>query len=780
MPRKVVKGTTENLNILRDKINYIGFELEKVPEFLKEFEPLNYRVPKVYDETTYKVYKYVKIKDIEILITPKDRLDDLSERYKLASPLFTYMKPETNEDIEKYAYFLKMINQTRISDIENIEKEQKEFEKEIPFDVKFSNNFKWQIFYSDYADKYFMLASTNETDNSPMFYLLKRKIEENKSRRKKEGTIFIPISNEEYSEAILKKSEIEDLENYLWYFTKNWPSIYEVTDQEGNTFLQIVGDTIIYDKMTSQYRIVLKDKKDAMKKYKLIKALFILAYDLPNEYKFQVKISEDGGIDFYYKDEKIEYDSLAEFLKKESINKIKENDKVKNDTKEIKADIKDLQKQEEEKYQEYLNKEREIVTFLECKKTFVGRIKYFFKGKKSKKGQEVSEHSANKDRMKEILNQDKETSTHYKEEEIESRNYTVEDIIKIGKELEDNRKENKNSKLDLKALQNKVENLDKKIKNATEYLNEIDEHKKSIFEFWKYANKDESKMLVEGEEQEEVSNRQTLKKTFDYEEDIESLASKIDNQQREKLTHQEQDALFASNFVLDGINIVSKTKLLKSDENKLESLLSELKDDYKKDIDKIEEKDFDIFGNVSEDRTKIKTLKNNKHRESEKDKYKVLNVNLNTEMDTFIEKLKELRKILIDESEKIEVPYDISLYKASNEKIEPEGFDKFSINPFETLNNLEKISTSKETYLYKINVPEGTKLVFYSNITFFENNNQTLPLGMDISQEGLINMDLYSLELKNKDEFNINIAKDEFNSFVKRVKVYEYDIKQKQ
>lgn len=780
MPRKIVKGTTENLNMLRDKVNYIGFELEKVPEFLKEFEPLNYRVPKVYDETTYKVYKYVKIKDIEILITPKDRLDELSERYKLASPLFTYMKPETNEDIEKYAYFLKMINQTRKSDIENIEKEQKEFEKEIPFDVKFSNNFKWQIFYSDYADKYFMLASTNETDNSPMFYLLKRKIEEHKSRSKKEGTIFIPISNEEYSETILKKSEIEDLENYLWYFTKNWPSIYEVTDKEGKTFLQIVGEAVIYDKMTCQYRIILKDKKEALKQYKLIKALFILAYDLPNEYKFQVKISENGGIDFYYKDEKIEYDSLAEFLKKESINKIKENDKIKNATKEIKADIKDLQKQEEEKNKEYLRKEKEIVTFLECKKTFVGRIKYFFKGKKSKKGQEISKYSVNKDRMKEILNQDKETSTHYKDEEIESRNYTVEDIIKIGKELEDNRKENKNSTMDLKALQNRVNNLEKKINNATEYLDEIDKHKKSIFEFWKYANKDESKMLAEGEKQEEVSNKQILKKTFDYEEDIESLANKIDTQQREKLTHQEQDALFASNFVLDGINIVSKTKLLKSDENKLESLLSELKDDYKKDIDKIEEKDFDIFGNVSEDRTKIKTLKNNKHRESEKDKYKVLNVNLNTEINTFIEKLKELRKILIDESEKIEVPYDISLYKASNEKIEPEGFDKFNINPFETLNNLEKIATSKETYLYKINVPEGTKLVFYSNITFFENNNQTLPLGMDISQEGLINLDSYNLKLRDKDEFNINIAKDEFNNLVKKVKVYEYNLEPKQ
>ena len=776
MPRKIVKGTTENLNMLRDKVNYIGFELEKVPEFLKEFEPLNYRVPKVYDETTYKVYKYVKVKDIEILITPKDRLDELSERYKLASPLFTYMKPETNDDIEKYAYFLKMINQTRISDIEDIEKEQKEFEREIPFDVKFSNNFKWQIFYSDYADKYFMLASTNETDNSPMFYLLKKKIEEHKSRKKKEGTIFIPISNEEYSEAILKKSEIEDLENYLWYFTKNWPSIYEITDKEGKTFLQIVGETVIYDKMTSQYRIILKDKKKALKQYKLIKALFILAYDLQNEYKFQVKISESGSIDFYYKNTKIEYDSLAEFLRNEAIEKIKENDSIKNDTKEVKADIKDLQKQEEEKNQEYLRKEREIVTFLECKKTFVGRIKYFFKGKKSKKFQETVEHTANKDRMKEILNQDKETSTHYKEEEIETRNYTVEDIIKIGKELEDNRKENKNIKLDFRALQNRVENLDKKIKNATEYLEEIDKHKKSIFEFWKYANKDESKMLAEGEEQEENVNRQTLKKTFDYEEDIDSLASKIDSQQREKLSHQEQDALFASNFVLDGINIVSKTKLLKADEANIEKILEELKEDYKKDIEKIEEKDFDIFGNVSEDKTKIKTLKNNKHRESEKDKYKVLNVNLNTELDTFIEKLKEIRQVLIDESDKIEVPYDISLYKASNEKIDPEGFDKFSINPLDALNNLEKTSTSKETYLYKINVPENTKLVFYSNITFFENNNQTLPLGMDVSQESLINMDMYNLELKDKDEFNINIFKDEFNNFVKKVKVYEYNL----
>lgn len=117
-------------------------------------------------------------------------------------------------------------------------------------------------------------------------------------------------------------------------------------------------------------------------------------------------------------------------------------------------------------------------------------------------------------------------------------------------------------------------------------------------------------MLAEGEVEEEETTSTGLRKTFDYEEDIENFASKIDSQQREKLTHKEQDALFASNFVLDGINIVSKEKLLKADETKIANLLQQLKDDYKKDIDKIQEKDFDIFGNISQDKTKIKTLKN--------------------------------------------------------------------------------------------------------------------------------------------------------------------------
>ena len=380
----------------------------------------------------------------------------------------------------------------------------------------------------------------------------------------------------------------------------------------------------------------------------------------------------------------------------------------------------------------------------------------------------------NKDRMKDILSHDK-----IKEEVHDNRldldkQYTVEDLLNICKELHDSIRKNKDVKLDIKALNNKVENLERKIKNATLYINEIEKHKKSIFEFWKFANKDEVKVLEEGNNEEE-KNAPNLKRTFNYEDDIENLSNNVDSNQRKKLSHEELDATFAANFVLDGINIVSKDKIVKEDEEKIKSLLYSLQNEYSLNIDKIEKKDFDIFGNVSEDKTKIKTLKNNTHREVEKDKFKILDVNMNTQLDTFMEKLVELKNILQKETNKIETPYDLTLYKASTEKLETTGFDKFNLNPIETLKKIDS-NKNEKIYLYKVNVPEKTHLIFYSNIVFFENKNQTLPLGMDISQETLINMDMYRLELKDKEEFNINVFYNTLIPTVQKIIVYEYNI----
>ena len=133
--------------------------------------------------------------------------------------------------------------------------------------------------------------------------------------------------------------------------------------------------------------------------YKLIKALFILAYEMPDEYEFRTQIDDEGRISFCYENDTLSYESLPDFIKKEALKRIQQNIDVKLETKNLQADIKDLKRKSEEQTEEYLRKERQIYNFLECKKTFLGKVKYFFK---SKKKDDVIVSHMNKDRMKDI------------------------------------------------------------------------------------------------------------------------------------------------------------------------------------------------------------------------------------------------------------------------------------------------------------------------------------------------------------------------------------------
>ena len=190
----------------------------------------------------------------------------------------------------------------------------------------------------------------------------------------------------------------------------------------------------------------------------------------------------------------------------------------------------------------------------------MGRIRYFFKGKKKQTEEEKYNSKQQKQNERNIKTRQRR-SYPLQRGGTRKQNYTVEDIIKIGNELANNRRENKNAHLDLDALKNTIESIDKKIQNAEQYLGEIEKHRKSIFDFWKYANKDESKMLVEGEAENQAEEKgKNLQKTFDYETDIDDLASYLDSKQRENLTHNQLDAMFAVESVLDAINIVAKKR----------------------------------------------------------------------------------------------------------------------------------------------------------------------------------------------------------------------------
>jgi len=284
-------------NDIEEKLKYLKLDLNNIPKCLLEKSEINLRPARNYEEKKYKVYKYVPISKINILLTRANRLNSIQEKYKMASPLYSYLVPEDEEGIFKHTIFLKMIRNMNIDGIKNIEEEQEKLRKDIPFKVKYSENYLWQIYYSEYTKSYYMLAPIEDMDYSCLFYLIKEQIECSKSKEEKE--IFVPISYLDYSRKYFTKSQVADLEKYIWKFTKEWPLIYEVYDKNDNMSFQIVGNTEVYDRINSIYKISLESHEDATKFYKLIKALFILETEFPNRYKFEVKIAEERWLRIY-------------------------------------------------------------------------------------------------------------------------------------------------------------------------------------------------------------------------------------------------------------------------------------------------------------------------------------------------------------------------------------------------------------------------------------------------------------------------------------------------
>lgn len=474
----------ERTNDIQEKLNYLNLDLNNIPKILLENINDEIRPARNYEEKKYKVYKYVPISQIKILLTKANRLNSMQEKSKMASPLFTYLIPNDEEGILRHTIFLKMVQDLKIEEIQEIEEEQERLNKEIPFRVKYKENYLWQIYYSEYSKTYYMLAPIEDLDYSCLFYLIKEKIEYEKTGIDK--TIFVPISYLDYSKRYYTKSQVQDIEKYLWQFTKEWPLVYEVYDREENMSFQIVGETNVYEKVNSKYKITLKNDEEAVRFYKLIKALFILETEFPSRYKFEAKIAEDGGLEFVYTEDSISksinYESLGKFVKEEFLKSKIECDQQKEEVFLLCDKLEKLKEQEKEKEEEYRFRQNQVTTYLECKKTFFGRIRYYFKGKRKPKTQK-----------EEVIIQGKKREEQPNKEELVYDNkefYTIEDLIDITKVLERTNTQIKNANLDIKAIEGTIERLDKRIKNAKSYIEEIEEHKKSIFEFWKFVNKD--------------------------------------------------------------------------------------------------------------------------------------------------------------------------------------------------------------------------------------------------------------------------------------------------
>lgn len=768
----------ENNGDLIAKLKFLGLDIEDIPDYLKDFSPLNFNISRLNNDKDHRVYRYVPIDQIEILLTPSLRGDDIKDKYSKAIPLGRFFNPKGEpDDIERYAKLLKIISTLSITEIENIATVQKSLEKTEPFKIKYTKDHLWQIYYSPATEQYFMLVCTKEETFSEFLYLIKKLIEFKSNKRAKVSpSIFVPINYVNYSEEYLNRDEIANIENYLWLFTKNWPLVFEVYDKKGALSLQIVGDTYVYNNVKSSYKVKLTDKDSSIKFYKLLKALFILQTELKNHFEFQTKIDSKNGLELYQGKTRIIYENLEDFIESEYKIAREEIIKQDNNIQELKEKLIGLKELVKEKETEYLEKQKEISTYLEYKKTFLGKVKYFFKSsKKVKKGQEEPE---NKDVATKEIPIDTVKSNNLEDK----RFYTIEDLVVIYTIKDKREKLYKDIAQDKKALELKLENLTSKVKNAELYIEEIDKHKKSIFEFWKFANKDEKLSLEMGNEAVKKNENIAIKKAFDYEMDFEELGIQVDRIQRVKLSKEETDSIYIASTELN--SVINSLRAGNMNKAKIENALDNLKEEFNQNRLYIESEAFDIFGNIDNDSRKIKYIGSRSHRENEKSKFRILNINKKIDVFDFTEKLLSIISYIEGAVPKMTSKYDMPLYKVTpiTENLEEESFEVFDINVENALSNFED-SGEGAVNLLKLNFKENMPLLYYTNTIYFDNTNKTLPEGMDISSKVLVDCKKFNFKLVGKTKFRTNNYFNEQNNLIlpksKDILVYEYDVELK-
>ena len=754
---------------IQSNLEYIGLDLENIPDFIKNYRALEFRPIRGFSDNKSRIYKYINVKDIQIYITPRNKMDLLSKKYEESSRLYDYIKLETEDDIVKHGIFLKMLDKMNLSEIEKLSQEQEILNNKIPYEVKYRENYLWQIYYSDITRQYFMMVTLEDEEFDAFFYLLKKQIEAYKYN--KDIYIYVPVCNTEYSGELLTRNEIADTENYLWLFTKDWPFIYEVYDKNNVMNVYIIGNTICYEKIISNYRIRIKTEEEAIKFFKLIKALFILQTETNGKYIFTPRIKEDGSLEFLYNEKTIYYENLTNFIRTEfyqiddNINKIVEELNVCARKKQ------ELTNMEEIKLNEFQAKEKEISIYLDCKKSFFGKIRFFMQNKKKLKG-----------KAKEILLKEKENEDTQEIPEILKEDdgidrtkefLTIEDLVLLVKSFERQDKKLKNDEMDVRALENKIKVLESKINNAETYLKEIDEHNKSIFDFWRFTNKDNNLILSEGNEK-DVTIENKLEKTFDYLEDLEDVGKSMDKIIRKKISKKECDSIFlATTEILSLINKIKDVTELDDSLNKtLEQKLNEIKDKTTIVSSLFPKEEYDIFGGLSEDKTKIRVLAGRKHREIEKNMYRVIDINKNTSLERFIEKLRKIIEDMEKALSQIKAPMNMSLYIAE-ENIEKNKFSIYHINPEEAIN---EISDSKEK-ICRVNIKKGMPVIFLTNTIYYDNYNKTLPEGMELSDMVLLDNSKFEFLQKEDTFFRMNKKIDQFDYKNYEIFVKEYDLK---
>ena len=131
---------------------------------------------------------------------------------------------------------------------------------------------------------------------------------------------------------------------------------------------------------------------------------------------------------------------MPTFIEEQIEYNIEEIEALIEENRDLAMQLTKLRFEADEKNEEYLEKQKQIFTFLECRKSFFGKVKYFFKGKSGKK----KIRRIPKELTEEIV----EDVEDYEEKAENPSGNSLEDLIRVCRQLNEKRNENKNIQKD--------------------------------------------------------------------------------------------------------------------------------------------------------------------------------------------------------------------------------------------------------------------------------------------------------------------------------------------
>ena len=226
---------------------------------------------------------------------------------------------------------------------------------------------------------------------------------------------------------------------------------------------------------------------------------------------------------------------------------------------------------------------------------------------------------------------------------------------------------------------------------------------------------------------------------------------------------------------------LNKVKTNSLEPKELDKYLKTLKAEQKELKGKLDE-ELDIFGGLEEDTRKIKKLANKTHRENPKNKFLILGLTKQYKVVDYKVNLSQSIWRINEALSKMTTSQEIIAYMWTEDgvTIDANKINIFNLDAEDEIKKAIEKSEDNKINLYKIKLGKGSNVIAFSNCIYYDNQNKTLPVGMDLSTKMIIDTSKLHLRMLDQKSFNImsfDNEQDDFSDFeIKKVTVFDYEI----